>query len=357
MVVSLSADFTIRAITIFTSRIERLQDVENEFKIAEETLDRVEKALKEHGYEVFTKRVSLPGGPKELIYKLTDYASRGVLVSIGYSKALKPVDVVDLATSGLYVPVLHVKEPSIDDARTYSQIFHEAALKDPLSATRIAIGFHDEGFQTPYFPDSSSKGFRAVGLAFLYPRCLVRLVKNGLDLSEAFRYVFSEIKKVADIVKGSSQLPVVVDYSLSPWMSNSVAEVYSVIGCPLLEPGVQYYTWLMNKCIQNYSDQSLRVGFNEVMLPYAEDLLLVEYGANGLIRARDFLAYAATCVAGLDMVVVPENREKFTQLVASAMTIAYIKSRPLALRAIPVASLPGDTVNLKRFGKVPVIPY
>lgn len=355
--VSLNADLIIRAITFFTSRIEVLKDVENEFKIAEEVLNQVEKTLREHGYEVFTKRVSLPGGVKELVYKLVDYAGKGMLVSVGYLKGPSPVDVVNLAMSGLYVPVLHAREPNIDDAKMYSQIFHEAALKDPLSATRITIGFHNEDFQTPYFPDSSSKGFRAIGLAFLYPRYLVRLFKKGLDLDKAFKRVFNEVEKIADIVKNASQLPVVVDYSLSPWTSNSVAELYSVTGCSLLEPGAQYYTWLINKCIQNYSNQHLRTGFNEVMLPYAEDQVLVEYGANGLIRARDFLAYAATCVAGLDMVVVPESREKFAQLVASTMAIAYIKSRPLAFRAIPVAGLPGDTVDLKRFGKVPVIPY
>ncbi|MEM0000226.1 MAG: DUF711 family protein [Desulfurococcaceae archaeon] len=357
MVTSLGADIMIRAITFFTGRIETLQDAENELKIAEDVLTRVEKALKEYGYGVFTKRISLPGGSRELAYRLVDRVSKDVLVSIGYSKALKPTDVVNLATSGLYVPLLHAKEPNVDDAKTYSQIFHDASLKDPVFATRIAIGFHDEDFQTPYFPDSSSKGLRAIGLALLYPRYLVKLVRSGLSLGKSFERVFSEVEKVASIVKSISQLPVVVDYSLSPWMDNSVAELYSAIECPLLEPGAQYCTWLMNRYIQKCSDQRLRTGFNEVMLPYAEDLTLVEYGASGLIRARDFLAYAATCVAGLDMVVVPENREMFTQLVASTMAVAYVKSRPLALRAIPVTGNPGDIVDLKRFGKVPVIPY
>lgn len=101
----------------------------------------------------------------------------------------------------------------------------------------------------------------------------------------------------------------------------------------------------------------MRTGFNEVMLPYTEDYKLLEYGERGSLTASKLLYYASTCIAGLDMVEVPENRDKLRRLVLDAMALAYVKRRPMSIRVIPVPGLPGDKVDLGVFGKVTVIDY
>lgn len=350
-------DVVVRAVTFFTGKVNSLPELEEEIACARDILGRVERAITSRGYGVFTKRISLPGVTEHLASRLLDYVDGEVLISTGYSPLLKREDVVELVVSGIYVPILHVGEPSLDSAREYSRVFHEASRVDPLAATRISVGFHDAGFQTPYFPDSSSPGQRAVGLAFLYPKYLLRLLESGVGLEAAFKETFAELHEVVDVVKKVAGLPVVVDYSLSPWMDHSVAELYSKGGHSLLGPGALYFTWLLNHYIDLFSDKSLKTGFSEVMLPYAEDSLLVDYGARGLLKARDFLMLASACVAGVDMLIVPEDVEALAELTASTMALAYTRLKKIALRVIPVQGKPGDTVDLKRFGRVPVLPY
>lgn len=347
----------VRAVTYFTPPIRDQRELRDEMDGALNILSEVETTLMKSNYLIASRRVSLPGISEDLASRLPDYLEKKLLISIGYSKLRSIESVVNLSHSGLCVPILHEGSPNIEVAKLYSEIFHKAAQKDPLSATRIAVGFHGRDFHTPYFPDSSSRGSRSIGLAFLYPGFLVNIIKNGQSIELAIREAFGEIHNVVKLVKGVTSLPVSVDYSLSPWMENSVAELYEVSGYSILDAGSLYYTWELNRLIQHYSNKEIATGFNEVMLPYAEDSLLMSYGLKGLIRARDFLAYASTCVAGVDMIVVPEDKNKLSCLIASTMALASVKSRPLSLRVIPVPARPGDVIDLKRFGKVPVLPY
>ena len=352
----METELIIRSITFFTKRISDTIGLENEYNKATSVLDRVARELVYHGYNVFTKRISFPGLSRELINRLLEHVGKDILVSIGYSRISRK-EIVEFAYNGLYIPVLHDTEPNMNDAREYSKIFHEAASRDPVAATRIAIGFHGRDFITPYFPDSSSSGENSIGLAFIYPKLLVNKVKANIDIHSAFKEVYAEMYKVFEITKNISGLPVYIDYSLSPWMDNSVAELYEISGFPILEPGSLYYTWILNNVINASSQNNIRVGFNKVMLPYAEDSLLIKMGEEKKLRARDFILYASTCVAGVDMIVVPEDTEKLAQLIASTMALARVKNEPVSLRSIPVPGKPGDIVDLKRFGKIPIINY
>jgi len=348
--------FTIRALTFFTGSISSRRELEEEFFHATSTLIDVEKSLMERGYKVFTKRVSFPGLTREISLKLIEYGGKEFLISTGYSKLTRE-DIVELAANGIYTPILHSESSSPEKAEEYTETIIEASRRSLLAATKIAIGFHSKDFITPYFPDSSSPGYRLIGISLLYPRILFEVLKSTSSLGEAFRVVFSEIDKVVSIVKNTSGLNVKVDYSLSPWMSESVAEIYEYSGYSLLDPGALYYTWLLNKYISEYSNPEIRTGFNEVMLPYTEDSKLLEYGERGLLTARKLLYYALTCVAGVDMIVIPENRDKLKRLVLDTMALASTKKKPVSLRAIPVPRMPGDKVNLGVFGRVTVIDY
>ncbi|MEM0004252.1 MAG: DUF711 family protein [Desulfurococcaceae archaeon] len=349
-------NLVVRAITYFTGIVKNKDYLSTEFHNACRVLDYLESELKKRNIDVFTKRVSFTGLSAELAFELLDFTREDVLVSIGYGR-LNPEEIIQLAENGLYVPLIYDNEPSVDNARLFSEIIHRASERDPTASTRISIGFHRADFQTPYFPDSSSSGIKSIGLSFIYPRCLIDYVKSGYSLNDAFIKVFDEIHGVANLVSQLSELPVYVDYSLSPWIDNSVVELYDLMNLSILEPGALYFTWILNNYINRYSNKELRTGFNEVMLPYAEDKLLLDYGARGLIRARDFLFYASTCVAGVDMIVVPEDINSLTLLIASGMALSAVKSKPMSFRAIPVQSKPGELIKLGKFGVVPVIPY
>lgn len=348
---------TVRAIVYFTKNMNSTDELKQEIEHGISLLNTVEEHMRSLGYSVFTKRLSFPGLSLSLSTRVVDYLDKGFIASIGYLTALDPSSVVEIASLGLYVPVLYPGDPDIERARVYSEVFHRAAKIDPLVATRIAVGLHDSRFQTPYFPDSSSQGLREIGLSFLYANSIIQDVRAGQSIESAMRRVFNEIERVALHIHARTGLRVRVDYSLSPWMEDSVAEIYRYFGFSVTEPGATFFTWRLNRLIRQLANPHLATGFNEVMLPYAEDSLLVDYGARGLLRARDFLTMAMTCVAGVDMVVVPESQDRLAGIIADAMSIAWVKSSPMSIRVIPVSAQVGDTINLGRFGRIPVISY
>ncbi|WP_245526467.1 DUF711 family protein [Desulfurococcus mucosus] len=346
----------VRAVTYFAGRHRGIRE---EYEHGINVLERAVEILREQGLRVFTKRVSMPSIGVGEALKLLEVAGNGdALVSAGYIdlRRLTPGDASHLAGGGLYIPILApVNDFTMDDALHFSRIIHAAAADDPVNATRIAIGFHDESFLTPYFPDSSSRGSRSIGLAFLYPNALDAESIDGL--SESMHRVFKVFNNIAELLEKSLGYPVYIDYSLSPWMERSVAGLLGSLGFSPLEPGFNYALHVVNKLIGMHGDRLRAVGFNEVMLPYAEDSVLVEYGGRGLLRARDFLRYASTCVAGVDMIIVPSSVEGLARLTLDAYSLSRVKSRPLSLRAIPVDGEPGGRVRLGRFGEPFIIGY
>lgn len=347
----------VRAVTYFAGRINSFEDALEETERALHALNSIEEKLMRAGYEVFTKRISFGGISPGIARRLVDEVPRNVLISIGYTRNLDAETVIELVSNGIYTPIVHPGDPDLKSAYRYSEIIHNASRINPEYATRISIGFHSEDFATPYFPDSSSSGVRRIGLAFIYSHVVSNGIKAGKSLDESFKQAVEQINNVVETVKGSISLPVYVDYSLSPWMDKSVAEIYELLGCRLTELCVPYYTWLLNRYISRIAHSDLSIGFNEVMLPYAEDNVLISYGARGLVRARDFLLFASTCVAGVDMIVVPWGPRELAYMIASTMAIKHAKNRPLSLRAIPVNANPGDIIDLGRFGKIPVLSY
>lgn len=345
----------VRSVTLFTNRVFSRKDVENEIVFAEDIYKVINELARENNLNIFSWRISFPGVEPRLTQYIPDYLFRERLVSIGYLNRISINEIVSLVESGFYIPILSSAERSIDKYIFYSKIIHTLSKLNPIYATKVSIGFHDSSFQTPYFPDSSSRGVREIGLSFIYPQCLST---SSLDtLRSSFQEIFALINSFANQVEEATGVKVVVDYSLSPWMNNSVAEVLEKIGFKLVEPGALHGISVLNELILSNMDRGRAVGFNEVMLPYAEDDLLKQYGGEGLLHATDFLLYASVCVAGIDMIVVPEDEYKLAKLIADAEALARVKNRALSLRAIPVPNNIGERIPLGKFGRVPVIPH
>ncbi|MCD6105872.1 MAG: DUF711 family protein, partial [Thermoplasmata archaeon] len=121
-------------------------------------------------------------------------------------------------------------------------------------------------------------------------------------------------------------------------------------------PGIMYVIWRINEAVWDGMDD-MSIGYNELMLPLAEDNVLKERGREGL-RATDLLRMTAACVAGLDMVVLPGDIDAgiLKGLILDQYAIREVKGRPMGTRLIvyPGASV-GDVVPLGIFGDVPVI--
>ncbi len=352
----------IRAVTVFTPFPEEWSrdSITSLFEEAVARIGEIKDILRENGYDVWTYRITLPKPPIEtyraLISILPD-PPEDTLVSIGGLEitSVSPKLVAELVEKGYYVPLHGITRSPVEGARATSRIIHEATSRDHVLATRIAVAIHNEPLRTPYFPDSSSYALGwTYGLAYLYNDLMEKYVKGELR----FEDFLDMLEKPLSILR-SRGFTAFTDLSLSPWMSDSTARlIMNVSKTGLFEPGFLSAVRFLNKIISELAAHIAWVtGFNEVMLPYAEDKVLVDAGCRGRIKAQDFLLASIACVAGPDMLVVPADREALANYVLDTYTVWLTKKKPMALRAVPVNGSPGSKVRLGKFGSPCIMPY
>ena len=228
-----------------------------------------------------------------------------------------------------------------------------------VAGSRFAVAFGGRPV-TPYFPVTTSETEGATA-SLLYPTHLAELIDGGETLLDALRATALEAYRLvySAIDRCGTGLPLLgLDLSLSPWASDSVAALLEkLLGMPLFSPGTFAVLRSVNEALSLLASSLGAVGFNEVMLPLAEDDRLKELAAVGQLRFRDLLATAPACVVGLDMVLLPSTTE--TRVLKWAMrdldAASKLKRRPLGMRVLLVGASPGEEVELGMFGKTPVI--
>uniref|UniRef100_A0A7C4FF79 DUF711 family protein n=1 Tax=Thermofilum pendens TaxID=2269 RepID=A0A7C4FF79_THEPE len=340
--------FEVRAVTLHvksgSSRVE--------VSLAE-LAESLRTFAQETGVRIRSRRVVTEPAPLKELPRVTERVST-IAASAGFDY--------------IAVPLTEVPEPReltevmMSYEKLYTSLEYNAARADeiaallkslseasPLLGTRFAVSF-GERLQTPYFPATLTCE-EGVTLSLLY----VRLFKENLRRLEGLGKTLKTLEEIS-----LKTLPgfLGIDLSLSPWMEESVAElIESVTGVVFASPGTISAIKLLNDIIAGLAEKLRAVGFNEVMLPLAEDNRLKELAALGHLRLSHLLSYAHVCVAGLDMVVIPDEVELkvLTGLLRDLEAIHSMKKRTLGLRLVLAPAEEGDEVQLGMFGKVPVI--
>ncbi|MCS7104242.1 MAG: DUF711 family protein [Thermofilaceae archaeon] len=228
-----------------------------------------------------------------------------------------------------------------------------------VAASRFAVAFGERPV-TPYFPVTLSTR-EGLSLSLLYPNHLTEKLNTGLTLADALRSVALEAYKLAYTALDSSgsQLPLLgVDLSLSPWGSESVAALLErILSMTLFSPGTFTVIRWVNEHLHALARSLYATGFNEVMLPLAEDDRLKELAAVGHLKFRDLLAATPACVTGVDMVPIPSSTEEaiLRWIMRDLEEVRRLKGKPLGMRLLLVDAEPGDEVDLGMFGKTPVL--
>ncbi|MEM2186571.1 MAG: DUF711 family protein [Thermofilaceae archaeon] len=228
-----------------------------------------------------------------------------------------------------------------------------------VSASRFAVSFGERPV-TAYFPVTTSEG-EGLTLSLLYPSHAARLLDEGLTLADAMRETALEAYRLAYEALDSSGSKLAlhgIDLSLSPWDTDSVALLLEkLLDAPLFTPGTFQLLHAVNEALTILASSLHAPGFNEVMLPLAEDARLKELSSVGHLRFRDLLAVTPACVAGLDMVPIPSSTEdRVLKWVMRDLRAAQkLKKRPLGMRLLLVDAEPGEEVDLGMFGKTPVL--
>ncbi len=244
-----------------------------------------------------------------------------------------------------------------DNVESYLTLLGTAVEKLGVEvSTRISLTINGP-IHTPYFPSATAvEDVNGLMMALRYAEDIASLVEVGnVDINglvKVYKLAYDLYKRLV----GELRLkPLGIDYSLSPWMDESVAGVIEKFsGRTFGRIGTADAIRRLNEAIEAASENLDPGGFNEVMLPYAEDSRLMELGLSGEITAHKLALLAAACVSGVDMVPIP--LEDLEEYVYEAYSILRPKSRPSGIRVIPVQVKPGDIVEIPRFGAVPVPP-
>jgi uncharacterized protein (UPF0210 family) len=293
------------------------------------------------GVEVWTRRISLPGLPGDdpsLVARVSSASPDGVLVSIGHTR--RPEVLEEAALQGLHA-YMPIQGPG--DAAAAASAIVRIAGRDPELATRVAVSAGGHIIATPYFPVSSAPpGRRILAASILYA--------SDVDASSVAGSVASIFRRAERAVPGAA-----FDYSLSPWMEDSVAAlVERAYGARVGSPGSMHAVHELNRAIRRGAGPGA-LGFNEVMLPVEEDSALKAMAREGSIRASDLLRLSSVCVAGVDMAVVSAGPEEVRRFLLDARALSASAGKPIGVRLIPVGDPPGTRVDLGRFGRATAI--
>ncbi|MEM0085262.1 MAG: DUF711 family protein [Candidatus Methanomethylicia archaeon] len=234
-------------------------------------------------------------------------------------------------------------------------------IKDKLPLESfVRLSFSIDGpIITPYFPSASAGKDVMILASMLYVNDLLNAVRNGQSISKVILKCSNRVREFMAEITGYLKINSMgLDISISPWMEESVVDLIEAFG------GVKFggigtlsSIFRINESIKSIaSSEDFYVGYNELMLPYAEDSKLMLLGGEGLISAYDLLHLSSVCVAGFDMIVLPKmSRELVNMLFMDIYSVLKSKGKPCGVRLILSDGVYGDMVDLGFIGSAPVM--
>ncbi|MEJ2777978.1 DUF711 family protein [Stygiolobus sp. RP850M] len=296
---------------------------------------------------VWTKRIAFPPELKDLERKVNQIPSgKGIIYSIIHRRAKDELrSIADFLSTdkSFYASVLLNDSKYIDDV---AQLLYSL---DPEIATRVAILVNEEFLTTPYFPVGSANTINdSLSTSLIYAR---EFEENRAERVLAFADEYS--KKISKEI-GIRYLG--IDASLSPWMEESTGRLIENLS------GEKMFSFGQLSTVANINRRIFElvwrlkiapIGFSELMLPVAEDNVLMERVREGSLTLSQLMTLTSVCVAGLDMIAVKRDIELYKKILRDSMAIQFTKRRPYGIRIIP--STGEGEIYLKEYGKIPEI--
>lgn len=316
-----------------------------ELRDAVRILEALRRSLEMGGISVWTLRISLS---EDFDWRdAAGLCESGVLIA-AYHKRVEEIETQELADylkkcSTGYATILASGESLEVLPKLYLEL-SKSLREDYFTRIGVSYGGYVE---TPYFPISTA--FRdAASLAYRYVDLLV-----STEPSQWVTVIRSFVERISTLLKDEARelgLRVYHDLSLSPWMSESVVDVIEKLGVLFPRVGSLGAVYRVNSILAGLARSVESTGFNELMLPVAEDNRLKDLVRTGELRIEDLVALSTACVAGLDMAAVPRDQSYLKRVFDDTYTAFSIKKRPYGVRVIPTHS---PVINLPRFGELP----
>ncbi|WP_281072888.1 DUF711 family protein [Sulfurisphaera tokodaii] len=329
----------IRALTIFVTNFDK-----NKIN------DYIQKLEEIKDEKIWTKRIALPPTPRDLsldkIADLIPIDSKEIIFSLFHLKSndnrIKELAGILHTNDKIYASVL-LKRP--EETKDVSDFIYSL---DPEISTRVAVLIYDDFLLTPYFPVGSANTITdSIGISVLFANDYLQ-GKGNISLINA-----NEIG--AKYAKDFKVRYLGVDISLSPWMTESVADIIENKSGKLFSPGNTFAVFGINKELFNLAWQNKikPIGFSEVMLPVAEDITLMKRVEEESLRLPHLQQLTFACVAGLDMVAITRDKDLYYKIFLDSIAIQFNKRRPYGIRIIP--STGSGYIFINGYGKIPEI--
>ncbi|WP_243677835.1 DUF711 family protein [Vulcanisaeta distributa] len=272
------------------------------------------------GIEIRTWRVTLPFTEPSWDFEELSTIMHKVSADLGYIHASlniamesrfelnKLVNAFIESGSYLSIWVGNFNELNEYNTELFTNVLKKLVELNQWALSRRIAALIGDAILTPYYPDSINLGNNhGIALSILYPSELSNERNLRNDLTRVFRTAEDIGKEIASEL-GIDYLG--IDVSLSPWggeesVVNAIERIY---GIRFGGPGTLSAIYKLNKAIWEASNQFKVTGFNEVMLPLAEDEQLKARAREGLITFSKLVKYTMTCVAGVDMVPIPSSQ-------------------------------------------------
>ncbi len=360
----------VRCVTLFVT----VKDWRSKDSIKREIESRVSGAVDvvkgiahDHGIDVESVRLALPPTPAgvsplavaEACVEAVDELGFDICAAIhGYPTSVDDVKRVVSAVDGFEKIYASFIMRDTNDCVTIAKALASAPTE---TLTRISAATSFEIY-TPYFPSSVNyRNINGVAVAIRYATDLYDAIRSGADPVETLAQIFDKVDRFGRAVAKKLDFEYLgTDPSLSPWGEDSVARVIEYLAKAVVPAPATF--WAVTE-IEKYIEEASKkadidkTGFSQVMLPLAEDKVLIERARRWMLRGRDFLAYAAYCVAGFDMVVLPRTlpERDLAGIYMAVLAASRVKNKQLAARVVLADAEAGETITLREFGEVPVI--
>lgn len=324
------------------------------------------------GFEVWTKRLTLPSPPLEVSIKdvmdmLEGFLGRkDLLISMGsYSvRDRRLVELKDAILNGFYAYFMVRDWEELSNVTDVLTSWSEPPYEH---MTRVGVDLlGDLGFVTPYYPLSQTPRAvtaPSVSFSFMLPKALLEEIGRG-GVNGAVDYLYSlsirAMKGIRGFLENYNKKWGVLgpDLSISPWMEDSVGElIESLGGCEIGGIGCISVIYYLNKIVREVAGSlPASTGFNEIMMAVAEDSLLKKRVYEGKLSLRDLLEMVPVCLAGIDMIALKSDRRRLLDLLSALKAYAESKRKTVGFRAIILPyDVKDEKIISKKFGDIPVL--
>ncbi len=336
----------IRALTF---NIKNASNIDEVLSVAMSVKDSIEG----EGLKVWSVRLTISSG---VDHKILDRLCSESIIFSAYQSRMYRVKIEELKSalecSNSYASIIVTRRRDIQRAvNVLREVAHDLGVE---ATARLAFSI-GAPIETPYYPLSVPLR-SGVTVALRYSDMLASTpMSKWVDVVSGFlRRVESTVK---DAVEGHGVSYLGIDASLSPWREESVVPIVErVLKLPFPSVGSAWAIRRINELIATAAKKAgvRSVGFNELMLPVGEDRRLLELADEGKIRLRDLTYLAAYCVAGIDMVAVPDDPALLASVMLDALAAYDVKGKVVGVRVLPDVDGAGF-IETSMFGRIPVI--